>query len=210
MLIKKLLLVSVVTLALFGFYACEQDTSTGNDAGKSTQATTAPAMPAAKPEPSPFIPTASIQDIMLSIIDPSADYLWESVSTVSTLDGITENRPRTDEDWLELRHRAITLIEATNLLVMKGRRVVEEGQKMQDEGLYGNLTAAQIQKLIDDDHKTFVAFAHGLHGAAMETLKTIDNKDVDAFLQAGGDLDTACEACHTKYWYPNQGIPYGD
>ena len=204
--IRKIILASVVTLVLPGLYACNQDTSMQNTTSNSTTATE----PAARPEPSPFILTASIQDIMLSIVDPSADDLWNSVSTISTMDGITENRPRTDEDWLELRHRAITLIEATNLLAMKGRRVVEEGQKMQDEGLYGNLTSGQIQKLIDDDHKTFVAFAHGLHGAAMEMLKSIDNKDVDAFLQAGGDLDTACEACHTKYWYPNQPTPYAD
>jgi len=208
--IKKIFNVSMLTLILFGLYACEQDSATDNTASEVKPVAAAPATSAANPEPSPFITTASIQDIMLAIVDPSADYLWESVSTVSTLDGVVENRPQTDEDWLELRYKAIALLEATNLLAIKGRHVVEEGKKLQDEGLEGNLTSAQIQQLIDDDHKTFEAFAHGLHGASVEVLKAIDNKDVDAFLQAGGDLDTACEACHTKYWYPNQGITYGN
>ena len=205
--IKYFLSAFLVLLALFGLSACEQN-SPAEKTSSETKPVTAPAAKAA--EPSPFILTASIHDIMLSIVDPSADDMWNSVSTISTMDGITENRPRTDEDWLLLRHKAITLIEATNLLAMQGRRVVNDGQKLQDEGLEGNLTAAQIQKLIDDDHKTFVAFAHGLHGAGMEMLKAIDDKDVDAFLQAGGDLDTACEACHVKYWYPGHGIPGGD
>ena len=208
--IKQFFSVVIILLALFWLYACEQSTTSPNPDGKTSTGNTAPAAAARVSEPSPFLPTASIQDIMLSIIDPSADYLWESVSTVSTLDGVVENRPHTDEDWLALRYKAIALLEATNLLVIEGRTVVEEGRKLQDEGLEGNLTSAQIQKLIDDDHKTFEAFAHGLHGAATEALNAIDNKDVDAFLQAGGDLDTACEACHTKYWYPNQGISYGD
>ena len=146
---------------------------------------------------------------MLSIVDPSADYLWDSVSIISRLDGVVQNQPRTDMEWEEVRHKAIALLEATNLLAMKGRRVVEQGKKLQDEGVAGNLTSAQIQKLIDDDHATFEAFAHGLHEATMQALKAIDKRDVDAFFEAGGNIDSACEACHTKYWYPNQGIPYG-
>lgn len=208
--IKQFFSISLVLLALLGLSACEQNTPAEKTSSESKPVTAPAAKPADTTEPSPFILTASIHDIMLSIIDPAADDLWNSVSTISTMDGVVENRPRTDEDWENLRHRAITLIEATNLLAMKGRRVVNDGQKLQDEGLEGNLTSAQIQKLIDDDHKTFVAFVHGLHGAGMELLKDIDNKDVDAFLQAGGDLDTACEACHVKYWYPGNGIPGGD
>lgn len=206
--IKYFLSISLVSLVLIGLNACGQNTPAEKNSSETKTAPSAKAAGAA--ESSPYILTASIHDIMLSIIDPSADDMWNSVSTISTMDGITENRPRTDKDWEELRHRAITLIEATNLLAMPGRRVVLKGQKLQDAGLEGNLTAAQIQKLIDAEHKTFVSFAHGLHGAGMEMLKAIDNQDVDAFLQAGGDLDTACEACHTKYWYPGHGIPGGD
>ena len=208
--IKYFLSISLISLVLIGLNACEQNTPAEKDSSETKTAAAPTTVAASVAEPSPYILTASIHDIMLSIVDPNADDMWNSVSTISTMDGITENRPRTDKDWQELRHKAITLIEATNLLAMPGRRVVLQGQKMQDEGLEGNLTAAQIQKLIDDDHKTFVDFAHGLHGAGMEMLKAIDKKDVDAFLQAGGDLDTACEACHLKYWYPGHGIPGGD
>ena len=120
------------------------------------------------------------------------------------------SRPRTDKDWLELRHKAIVLLESTNLLAMQGRRVVDQGHKLMDEGLEGNLTPVQIRKLIDKNHIAFTAFAHGLHSATMKALKAIDKKDVDAFFNAGADIDSACEACHLQYWYPGHGVPGGD
>ena len=46
----------------------------------------APAPPPAKTEP-PFRTTATIKDIMDSMVDPSADYLWESVATIVTKAG---------------------------------------------------------------------------------------------------------------------------
>lgn len=193
--LKKLMYVSLCSFSLLGLPACEQKTE--------MKATT----DAAAPTPSPFMLTASIQDIMQSEVDPSADYLWNSVSTVSTIDGFEQHQPRTDEEWLDVRRKTIILIEATNLLAMEGRKVVEEGKHLEGEGLEGNLTAAQIQKLIDDEHASFIAFAHGLHAAATQALTAIDNQDVDAFLDAGGIIDTACEGCHVKYWYPNQSIP---
>ena len=162
---------------------------------------------ASVPAPSPFLLTASIQDVMQSEVDPSADYLWDIVSTVSSEAGVVQHQPRTDEEWMEARHKAIVLVEATNLLVMEGRHVAEEGKKLEDEGKPGILTAAQIQKLIDDDHASFVSYAHGLHEAGVQALRAIDAKDANALLEAGGVIDAACEACHVKYWYPNQQIP---
>lgn len=197
--IKHSLFIPLMTFTLAMLTAYHQQAA----AGETTASNTTPQL-------SPFILTASIQDIMQSLVDPSADFLWQSVSTISTRDGVIENQPRTDQDWQELRHRAIALLESTNLLAMKGRHVVEKGQKLMDEGLEGNLTPAQIQTLIDKNPATFAAFAHGLHSATMKALQAIDNKDVDAFLNAGGDIDSACEACHLEYWYPGHGVPGGD
>jgi hypothetical protein len=153
--------------------------------------------------PSPFIVTASIQEIMLSMVDPSADALWESVSIVSTKAGTEMHQPKTDAEWLELRHRVITLIEATNVLVMDGRHVVHEGGKLENEGAPDVLTAAQVQALIDSDRASFVTFAHGLHDSTLSVLKAIDAKDANALLEAGGVIDAACEVCHKKFWYPD-------
>jgi cytochrome c556 len=52
-----------------------------------------------------------------------------------------------------------------------------------------------------------VQFAHGLHSTATQALEAIDRRDSEALLQAGGEIDAACEACHLTYWYPNQKVP---
>jgi hypothetical protein len=153
--------------------------------------------------PSPFILTASIQDLMQSTVDASSDPIWESVSIVSSEKGTQMNQPKSDAEWKELRHRAITLIEATNLLVMEGRKVVNDGGKIEGEGNEGSLSAAQVQALIDGDRASFVTYAHGLHDSAVSALNAIDKKDANALLEVGGVIDAACEACHKKFWYPD-------
>jgi hypothetical protein len=164
-----------------------------------------------KPAPaaaeSPFILTATIQDIMHGVVDPSADELWESVGTEVTKEGETVHQPHTDAEWDAVRNRAITLIEATNLLVMEGRRVVAEGKEVEDAHLDGIQKASEIQAAIDKDRATFIGFAHALHGAGKQALEAADARDPEKLLHAGEALDEVCEACHLKYWYPGQVIP---
>jgi hypothetical protein len=145
--------------------------------------------------------TASIKDIMDSIVDPSADVLWESVATIVSAKGTEERRPRTDEEWATVRRNAIRLLEATNLLVMEGRHVAKPGEKSENPGI--ELEPEQMEKLINDDRASFIKFAQGLHDATMPALKAIDDKNADGLLDAGELIDNACENCHLKYWYPN-------
>jgi hypothetical protein len=71
----------------------------------------------------PLVLKASIRELMDAEVDPAADYLWASVASISTKAGLEERQPRTEEAWHEVRRHAVTLVEATNLLIMKGRRV---------------------------------------------------------------------------------------
>jgi hypothetical protein len=158
---------------------------------------------AAAPTPTPaaeFRTTATIKDIMDSVVDPSADYIWDSVSTIVTRKGTEERRPRTDMEWKEVRRRAIALVEATNLLIMDGRKVARPGEKSENPGI--ELGPEDIQGIIDADHASLIKFAHGLHDAGMKALAAIDKKDADALSDSGEAIDEACEQCHLKYWYP--------
>ncbi|HET9947690.1 MAG TPA: hypothetical protein VFQ22_02075 [Longimicrobiales bacterium] len=176
---------------LFGMVACEGEATTTSqpDSG------------------SPFLLTASIQDIMVSEIDPAADYLWESIGTVVTPEGTEERRPRTDEEWQAARNRAVILTEATNLLMMEGRLVAEEGKELEDADVPGILTAEQIESALDTNRGAFIAFARALHDVGAATIRAIDARDVDAMMQAGAEMDGVCEGCHIQFWYPNQVIP---
>ena len=165
------------------------------------QQTAAPA--AAKPAETAaaeFRTTATIKDIMDSVVDPSADYMWESVATIVTKKGTEERRPRTDMEWKEVRRRAIAMIEGTNLLIMDGRLVAKPGEKSENPGI--ELGPEEIKAVIDADRASFIKFAHGLHDAGVKALAAIDKKDADALSDAGETIDEACEQCHLKYWYP--------
>ena len=43
--------------------------------------------------------------------------------------GVEEKMPRTDEEWKEVRRKAIMLLEATNPLQMPGRHVASRAKK---------------------------------------------------------------------------------
>ena len=155
---------------------------------------------AAPQSESPVRLVATIKDLMDSEVDPSADLLWDSVATIVTKQGTEEKRPRTDEDWTKVRRSAVTLVEATNLLVLDGRKVARPGQKADNPDV--ELGPEEIEAVINQDRQAFVKFAHGLQDASLEALKAIDAKNAEGLLDAGEKIDEACEQCHLKYWYP--------
>ena len=152
-----------------------------------------------QPEPQ-YRLTATVKDIMDSMVDPSADFLWASVATIVTSSGTEERMPHSDEDWVNVRRRAITLIEATDLLQMPGRHVAKPGEKSENPQV--ELQPEEIEKIVNDDRQSWMNFAHGLHDAGFDALKAIDTKNAQGLLDAGEKIDTACENCHLRYWYP--------
>ncbi|HET8699346.1 MAG TPA: hypothetical protein VFO94_17805 [Gammaproteobacteria bacterium] len=163
------------------------------------------AQTAAKIDASDFNPTATIIEIMDAMVMPSAQILWDAVAVDVTEKGTVEKTPQTDEDWQKLRWTAITLAEATNALVVPGRKVAPAGTKSQNPD--SELEPAQIQAMLAKDRGAWVAHAKVLHEAAMEMIKAIDAKNIDGVSDAGGTLDAACEGCHLQFWYPNQKTP---
>jgi hypothetical protein len=152
-----------------------------------------------------FRPTATIKDLMDSLVDPGSDYIWDSVETVVSAKGTEEKAPHTDEDWKQVRNHAIMLLEATNLLQVPGRHVAKQGEKADDPSV--ELGPEQIEELINKDRASWIKYAHGLHDATMEAFKAIEKKDAEGLLDAGDGIDNACEKCHLQYWYPNERKP---
>lgn len=157
---------------------------------------------AASAEESAFRLTATVQELMDAELDPAADFLWDSVATISRVGGVEERQPRTDEEWQEVRRHALQLLEATNLLVMSGRQVSRTFLPGSVDG--GDLDSQQIQAKIDAQRPAFNAFAHGVHDAGSQMLRAIDAHDATSLFDLGSVLDQACENCHTTFWFPNQ------
>jgi hypothetical protein len=154
-------------------------------------------------EPSPYKITATIQEIMDAQVDPAADEIWNSVASIVTVGGIEEKQPRTDEEWEQLRLKAFLLIEGANLLAMPGRTVAHAGAALDPEELAGD-PPAKIQANMEANRSAWVQLAQGLHDAGLEVMSAIQAKSPEGLIDAGEKLDTACENCHSTFWYPNQ------
>ena len=173
-----------VLLILLTLAACQREVA-------QPPATAAASTPA--PAPAPFLIKASIREIMDAEIDPAADALWESVAVING----EEKRPRTPDEWQAVRRNAITLIEATNLIVMDGRRIAPAGAHYDEEA-----DPERLQQRLEANRATFVDMAQALRTVGLKTLDAIDAKDAKRLFDLGGDLDEACEACHLAYYYP--------
>jgi cytochrome c556 len=160
------------------------------------------AAPALQPA---YIPTATIKDLMLSIVDPSADVVWLSVTSIVDDKGLNETVPKTDEDWVKVRHGAVALAEAANLLMIPGRRVARPGEKSETPGV--ELEPEEMDELIAKDRAAWNQRATHLHDAASAVLQAVAAKDANKVFELGEQIEEACENCHKQYWYPNEVIP---
>ncbi len=121
----------------------------------------------------PFKPVASVEDLMHDVIYPHADVVWDSVGTIITKEGTNEIRPRSHEEWEQVLQSALTVAEAGNLLMLEGRA--------KDSGEWMESAAA----LID---------------AASLAVEAASNHDPEAVFDTGGEIYTACNDCHERYW----------
>ena len=162
----------------------------------------------AAPPPAPaaaeFRPTGTVREIMGLMVDPSADFIWQSVATTVTAAGIDERRPRTDDEWTMVKRSAMTLVEATNLLLIDRPTGTKE-----DISANPNieLSPAEIDVLRQKDPQLWKNFVKALYDSAIPALNAINAKDADALLNSGEAIDVACENCHLHYWYPPNRTP---
>jgi len=175
------LLLAGSALLLTGLSACSGQNAAPPPAANAAVATL----------PDGLKPAASVLDIMNEMVVPLSNTIWMA------------DDPSTDEQWSTLRAKALMLMEASNLLAVDGRVMAHEGQQLKEPGGEGDYTPAQAQEAMDKERAVFTAMASALQSATQNVLAAIDKKDADAYLDAGGNIDEACESCHTRFWYPN-------
>ena len=147
-------------------------------------------------------PEFSIREIMEAEVDPSADVIWDSVSTIVNAAGRTDKQPRTDEEWQVVRRSAVTLFESMNLVTMPGRNIAPPGKVYPYEA-----RSDILQKKLDGNRAAFLAFAKSIKALSLKTLQAIDARDPQRLMDVGSEIDEACEACHLVFWYPPELEP---
>jgi hypothetical protein len=153
---------------------------------------------ACQPAPPPAPPagdykaSSTIREIMDGMVMPPADVLWSVLPP--------DNVPKNDEDWTRLRRQAITLLEASDLLLTPGRHVAKPDEKSKAPD--AQMDPKAIEALISKDRESWKNFSYKMHDAVSVALKAIDEKKAMALSDAGNDLTTVCGDCHMKFWYP--------
>jgi len=124
------------------------------------------------PEGPTLTPVASVKHIMYGIVQPAATAIYQSVSYISTPEGIQDKRPETDAEWAALENSAAALIESGNLLLI--------GDRALDKGEWTKMTQMMIE-------------------AGIVALKAAQAKDADGILASGENINASCETCHERY-----------
>lgn len=107
------------------------------------------------------------------MVDPSANFIWRSVSTIVTVDGVKETFPHSDAEWKEVRQAAMRLA-AGGALLRKDRRRAGNGE--------------------------WLKWSQAIVDAADTTLRAVDARSKDGILEAGEEIYNTCVGCHGGYY----------
>lgn len=147
-------------------------------------------------------PVVSVKELMRDMLDPAADFIFDSVKVEYTKKGMVETFPRTDKDWEKIRIGAVTLAEGVYLLKIP-RPFAPPGDENNSTGPEPpELSPAQIKAKLEADPVLWNALIERLRNVGLQVLEIVKTKNVDQLWDAGFNLDQACEACHLEYWYP--------
>ncbi len=140
-----------------------------------TFVTTAMVLSACSNEEQPETRFESVMDmhhLMIWVLEPPADVLWDSAGYIITDEGERDLSPTTDEGWQHVALNAATLAEAANLLLLPERSLGPDWDE----------------------------YARGLITASKGALTAAENQDSQALFDAGANIYQVCLACHNQYW----------
>lgn len=138
---------------------------------------------------------------MHGIVAPSAAIVWDAVVTSTTAAGVEHKMPRTQEEWDAVEHGVLTLLEASNLLLIPGRAVAEPGATADAPDV--ELDPVKVGERIGKDRAGWTAAVAALHDSAHAVLGSVRKKDVQGLFDNGAAVYDACEGCHRTFWFPD-------
>jgi hypothetical protein len=120
----------------------------------------------------PYKPVATVVDLMRGLVTLSAETYWESVSVVVDIDGVHENQPETDLEWIEVWAAAMSLAESGNLLMMPPRAY---------------------------DNEEWIRISTGLVDVGLKAAQIASARDFEGMLTVGEEIYNVCVECHRIY-----------
>lgn len=117
-----------------------------------------------------FHSDVTINEVMVAVVDHNAHILWNT--------SLDEFRPRTEHDWHELEHAAVTLTASGNMIMIPGPSDLD-------------------REWVADP--AWEAYAQAQTDAALRMLNAVRDHNMDALEDSGGDLVDTCTACHAQF-----------
>ena len=115
---------------------------------------------------------ATVRQLMLGLVIPTSNAIYQAAGTVSTLEGTVDKAPANDREWEIVAANAAVLIEASHLLQSEGRAMPDQ---------VGTDAAAAME------------------AGSRSVLAAARAKNVDDLLEKGGEIVAACDSCHKKF-----------
>ena len=119
-----------------------------------------------------FTPVASLQDLMITVVDPAADVYWDAVGWIIDASGTTEIRPGSPEEWEAVRNAAYQVAESGNLMMMEGRAV---------------------------DEPEWTVFSQALISVGRRAIEAAEARDEQGVFDVGAEIYAVCTGCHATY-----------
>ena len=119
-----------------------------------------------------FTLVADLSDLMVTVVEPAADFYWDAVGWIVDESGTTEIRPRSPEEWELVRNAAYQVAESGNLLLMEGRGV---------------------------DEPAWTAFAQAMISSGQRAIEAAEAQDPMGVFDTGAEIYAVCSACHATY-----------
>jgi hypothetical protein len=145
----------------------------------------------------------TIRELMEQFIDPTSDFVFDAVVFDATDKGTSQTAPVSDEDWAKVERGAWQLAEGANLLMIpRGAEPAGISEPRKPGEPAPQLSGPEIEAKIDADRAKWNQHADALRVASLKALEMIKTRKADVILEAGSQIDRACESCHLEYWYP--------
>ena len=119
-----------------------------------------------------FRPVADVQELMLHVVEPSAQTYWGAVGWIVDTEGEHYFRPGSDEEWLAVENAAFMVAESGNLMMMGERALDDEG---------------------------WVAMSQALVDVGERSLRAAEARDEQGVFDLGAEMYFVCSNCHARY-----------
>ena len=114
----------------------------------------------------------ALREYMLNVVEPAAEFYWDSVGTVMTLEGTEEIAPGSAEEWQAVENAARSLAGTGGTLTSH-----DPGR---DRELWDRLSAELVE-------------------SARKATAAAESRDPDAVFDAGGNVYLVCADCHAAF-----------